>query len=394
MDEYVSAEEAAALLGVAVDTLYVYVSRKGIRSVPIPHSSKRRYWRADVLQARHRGGRQPTVAGDLKHESAITLHTTEDLFFRGRSVRELAEEASFEEVAALLWNVEENAAFTDKLPASPLLLSAFDSVFASESTANKAFALFPLLEDANPKSFDLSHEGMARTGADALRWFCALVLGRTHPVTDPIHSVFGKTLDLSPENTDLVRRLLILSADHGLESATFAVRAVASTGVTPWRSVLAGLSVINGRGSRISHFGSLGQLVSEIMTSKSPSEPVTRRAQEEAPIPGFQSPDANRADARVRILSERLQKTLASNREFQRLQTAASAVRDIYGLEPSFAYLSTFAWWKIGLQSRLGPFLLGRSSGWIAHAIEQYQGGERERAELHYRAPLPDQPLQ
>jgi hypothetical protein len=43
MDEYVSAEEAAALLGVAIDTVYVYVSRKGIRSIPTPNSSKRRY---------------------------------------------------------------------------------------------------------------------------------------------------------------------------------------------------------------------------------------------------------------------------------------------------------------------------------------------------------------
>jgi citrate synthase len=391
MDEYVSAEEAAALLGVAIDTLYVYVSRKGIRSIPTPNSSKRRYWRADVERARRRGGRPPAIAGDLKQESAITLYTDEDLYYRGRSVRELTEAASFEEVAALLWDVEEQVAFTGKLPASPPNISSFTTAFASESAVNQALALFPLLEEANPRSYDLSQVGMARTGADILRWLCALTLAKLHPVAEPIHEVFGKALNLSPENTDLVRRLLILSADHGLDTATFAVRAVASTGVSPWRSILTGVSVKSGQRSTLNKYGALGQLVAEIMTTKKAAEPVTRRVQEGEAIPGFQLPEATRADARVRILSERLQATLSTDKEFQHLEAAARAVHEIQGLEPTFGYLSSFAWWKIGLKSNIAPFLLGRSAGWVAHAIEQYQGGERERAELHYRGPLPPQ---
>lgn len=391
MDEYVSAEEAAALLGVAIDTLYVYVSRKGIRSIPTPNSSKRRYWRADVERARRRGGRPPAIAGDLKQESAITLYTDEDLYYRGRSVRELTEAASFEEVAALLWDVEERAAFTGKLPASPPTMSLFATAFGSESTVNQALALFPLLEAANPRSYDLSQVGMARTGADILRWLCALTLGRPQPVADPIHEVFHHALNLSPESTDLVRRLLILSADHGLDTATFAVRAVASTGVSPWRSILTGVSVKSGQRSSLNKYGALGQLVGEIMISKNAAEPVTRRVQEGEPIPGFQLPEAGRADARVQILAERLRATLTSDKEFQQLEAAARAVHEIQGLEPTFGYLSSFAWWKVGLRSDIAPFLLGRSAGWVAHAIEQYQGGERERAELHYRGPLPAQ---
>ena len=389
MDEYVSAEEAAALLGVAVDTVYVYVSRKGIRSIPTPNSSKRRYWRADVERARLRGGRSPAIAGDLKQESAITLHTAEELYYRGRSVRELTESASFEEVAALLWDVEERGAFTERLPASPPNISLFATAFASESTVNQALALFPLLEGANPRSYDLSQVGMARTGADILRWLCALSLARPHPVVDPIHETFGKALSLSPDNTDLVRRLLILSADNGLDSATFAVRAVASTGVSPWRSILTGLAVKSGQRSRLNQYGGLRQFVAEIMSAKMPSEPVMRRVQEGEALPGFQPPEASRADARVRILSDRLQATLSADKDFQRLEAAARAVNEIQGLEPTFSYLSGFAWWKVGLRSDIAPFLLGRSAGWVAHAIEQYQGGERERVELHYRGPLP-----
>jgi citrate synthase len=46
--EYLSAQEAARMLGVSVRTLYVYVSRKGIRSKPIRGSRKRRYWKLDI----------------------------------------------------------------------------------------------------------------------------------------------------------------------------------------------------------------------------------------------------------------------------------------------------------------------------------------------------------
>jgi citrate synthase len=45
---YLSAEEAAGLLGVNLPTLYAYVGRKNIRSLKVEGSRKRRYWAADI----------------------------------------------------------------------------------------------------------------------------------------------------------------------------------------------------------------------------------------------------------------------------------------------------------------------------------------------------------
>lgn len=388
-DGYVSAEEAAALLGVTIETIYVYVTRKKIRSIQMPNSHKRLYWRADVERARLRGGRHQSIAGDLQHESAITLYTHTDLFFRGRGVRELTETASFEDVAAHLWEVEQQDAFTATPPLALSSLPIFDAAFATETQTSKAMALFSVLERADASAYDLSRKGMARTGGNILRWLCALILNLPHPVAAPIHEVFGKTLGLSDDLADLVRRLLILSADHGLTSPTFAVRAVASTGVTPWRSVLAGLVVSTGQHSRQDHFSGLGRIVSEIVLSAQPVGLVRGRLREGQALPGFQPADATHADARVAILSARLQATMASDRDFEKLHVAAQAVGELSGMHPTFGYYSTFAWRKIGLKADAMPFLLGRSAGWVAHAIEQYQAGERERAELAYRGPLP-----
>lgn len=58
------------------------------------------------------------------------------------------------------------------------------------------------------------------------------------------------SLSLQPEQTDLRRRVLILAADHGVTESTYAVRMVAKTGVTPWRSVSVGLALAVGRQSK------------------------------------------------------------------------------------------------------------------------------------------------
>jgi len=47
----------------------------------------------------------------VKAESEITLLTEEDLFYRGRSAIKLSANASFESIAALLWNVKEEEIF-------------------------------------------------------------------------------------------------------------------------------------------------------------------------------------------------------------------------------------------------------------------------------------------
>src|SRR3982074_2056539 len=74
-NNYLSAEQAAKALNVSLQTLYAYVSRKGVRSVSIPGTRKRRYWKSDIDRLRDK--KQPAAAtpGPLKHESEITFLT-------------------------------------------------------------------------------------------------------------------------------------------------------------------------------------------------------------------------------------------------------------------------------------------------------------------------------
>ncbi len=74
-NEYVSAEEAAQMLGVSVTTLYAYVSRKRVRSQQLPGSRQHRYWRADVERLCKPQRKPVPVVGELRRESEITLLT-------------------------------------------------------------------------------------------------------------------------------------------------------------------------------------------------------------------------------------------------------------------------------------------------------------------------------
>src|SRR6185436_13913285 len=112
--ELLSAREAARLLDVRQETLYAYVSRGLLRSVPDARRGRRLYFREDLnrLRARHRahGGHVAVAAGALRWgepvlDSALTEIADSGPRYRGQDALALAEsERPFEAVAELLWS--------------------------------------------------------------------------------------------------------------------------------------------------------------------------------------------------------------------------------------------------------------------------------------------------
>jgi citrate synthase len=374
-----------------VQTLYVYVGRKGIRSQEIPGSRSRRYWKADIDRVKS-GGRliAPPPPGDLRPETNLTLITETEFYYRGRSALDLADNATFEQVAALLWGVKTEDVFTDVAPSAPPLFKHLSELLVDQDDVNRATALFPLLEDANPKAFDLTVAGMARTGADVLRSLAAVIVKSTEPPVEPIHQFLARHLGRGPEDADLLRRVLILSADHGFEPGAVAVRVVSSTGVTPWRSVIAGLAIAFGRRGRLGGLEAIRRLLLEIEESSDPTLPIIRRIRDGEYLPGFDSNVYEHGDPRGRYLVKICSEVLVDDPAFKKLRSALDAALEINQVEPNFALGCMFILSRMGVGSRSAMFHLGRSAGWIAHAIEQYQAGEMLHRTEVYTGPLPD----
>src|ERR1700740_3388723 len=106
---YLSAREAATELAVSPATLYAYVSRGLIRSEPGENPRSRRYRAEDVRGLKNR--RAPLVesqglkSADLPvMDSAVSTITEEGPIYRGVRAVTLAESATFEQCATLLWD--------------------------------------------------------------------------------------------------------------------------------------------------------------------------------------------------------------------------------------------------------------------------------------------------
>lgn len=390
---YMTAEQAAEALGVSVTTIYAYVSRKQLRVHRPPGARASKYWRADVERMRRRSPAGVAHgAGDiLVPETAITVMTEAGPFYRGRSAVTLSETATLEETAALLWQADEAQIFPAEAPPPSAAIEAFWPSLQDLPAVDKTLAIFPTVERENPRAYDLSPVGFARTAGEALRWFAAIMGGNPRPSAGPLHEVVAADADEPKAMQDVVRRLLVLSADHELDPTTYSVRAVANAGVNPYRLILAGLITSTGRRLAYGSADAAARLLEEISQSRSPKDAIIRRLREGETLPGFGTPLYTAQDPRAGALLAALNRNLDGDKELERLNAAIAVMRELTQLEPNFALATMFVGRKLGHSPRDGLTLrLGRMAGWMAHAMEQFHGRDVVRPRAAYTGPLPD----
>src|SRR3954452_15667324 len=114
LPSYVGSGEAQALLGVRRQTRYAYGSPRLIRAQPEPDNPRQRVYNAQDLvelakqHTRSRARRDVAASaidfGDAVLTSAITRLGEDGHVYRGLRAIDLAESASLEEVAGVLWD--------------------------------------------------------------------------------------------------------------------------------------------------------------------------------------------------------------------------------------------------------------------------------------------------
>jgi citrate synthase len=391
VDLYLDAEQAAAELGVSIATLYTYISRRGIRSQQVPGTKKRQYWKADIERMKKPKGKARSAAQSKdQQDSKLTLLTPDGPFYRGQSAIELSETYTLEDTAALLWDVDRDSVFGSGTATSPVELRNLYKVFKDTSIADKAIGILPFIERANPRAFDLSHDGMCRTGADLLRWYAAIFAGRETTSSDPLHIQTAAVCGGGDEVADLIRRVLVISADHGFGAGTYAIRAVASTGVTPYRSVLAGFVITPGRRYVLGHRAAIARLLMEIEASPDPEYVIARRMQEGDDLPGFRIPwPYVNGDPRATRLIEDLRRIRGDHPMFVKALAAFTYAENELGKYPGHGMVNDLIAYVIGLPSREYLYPLGRCAGWVAHSIEGYEAGDVAPPVADYRGLLP-----
>ncbi len=385
-----TARRAAEELGISLATLYAYVSRGMIRSEAAGGRS-RRYRVEDVrrLKERKERRRDPdrVVEGALHWgtpvmESAITLITDDGLYYRGRDVVALAARSTIEEVAALIWTGDPSRGdelFPSEPPGLPSRIRAALGGGLPPIEAFQVLLAWAGAED--PAAYDLRPAAVARTGSRILRLMANVVAGEeARGIAETLAR--GWRPDDS-ETRALLDSALVLCADHELPVSTFVARCVASSEATPYAVVVAGLSAMGGvrHGGQVELVEDFLQEAEDIGDARAAISGRLRRGER---IPGFGHSLYPGGDPRGAQLL-RLTSAAYSDSSAGALSVAGE-VLDLIGERPTVDFgLVTLAR-ALGLPpgAAVTLFALGRTVGWIGHAIEQYEGGSLIRPRARY----------
>jgi len=375
---YLTAEDAARDLGISVSSLYAYVSRGLIKSQSLENSRKKGYLRTDIeaLKRKKRGFKDDPnfyYSPNIK-DSYITKITESGPLYRGIDALNLARTESAESVASLLWGSD--ISLFDKA-------TNFPPVPKHEAIRKQTLSLNPLaqyvslsasIEQALPKSYNLTLEGAAKTAVDVLRLLASFIVGKSYPVKMPLHQFIASKNKLCEGYVELVRAFLVLAADHEQGPAMQIARNSAYAGNTPYSVVSAAL--IGWQGSyMMKGIGQpLMQFMTEIMNTSDPTRAITSRLQDGAPLPGVGSPVYGAKDPRGALLIELTNEYLPNDPDANNFCLAGGVIEDLTGKAPSLAFSAAFLAHKLNMPNQLRALIAaGRCIGWLAHALAVYE---------------------
>ena len=386
MNNDLSAAEAARLLNVSLPTLYSYVSRGLLGSVSNGQSRRKRYPQEDVLRlaARKsdakRGGQTAVAAmhwGLPVLETQISHIADGRLLYRGCDATALAQHASLEAAAGLLWDDGVSDYFQQDAPALPQGLAGAPDA----PPLMRAMLAMAMLTTA-----DIVHS--LQSGPALMRILAAALL-QTAPSSLPLHRQLAQAWQADAEQTELIRAALVLLADHELNTSTFAVRCVASTGASLPAALGAGLAALSGG----RHGG--GSAAARRMLTQALAAPDAKDARDTignyyasiAPeFAGFGHPLYPHGDPRAAYLLGILSTLSHEPPQLRAILAACATAGEVLGAKPNadlaLAAMELAFGWPEG--AGMSVFALARSAGWVAHAAEQAAGATLIRPRARY----------
>jgi citrate synthase len=404
---YLDGAEAADFLGIKRETLYAYASRGLVRSEPGPKGRGRRYLREDLerLKARHdaRSGHGPVAASALRWgepvlASAITELTPQGPRYRGQLAVDLAaENAPIERVAALLWGEEPSALAwpKPKLEVSAAKLASMLEAPGSSAPLVGLQLAVPALAAMDPARFDApvaselvrarsllfrmaALAGVARDAASVRAAMAA------QSVAEALLIALG-VAEPEPGEVAAVDAALVLLADHELNASSFAVRVAASAGADLYACVCAGLATLSGP----RHGGVCDRveaLVAEVGRPERAASVLVERSRRGEVVPGFGHTLYPEGDPRGTPLLTRATELAPEARAVKVLVAILEAMRGPGRPLPTVdaGLVAIAAALRLPPGSATAVFAIGRTVGWVAHAIEQREAGYLLRPRARY----------
>jgi citrate synthase len=336
------------------------------------------------------------------------------LVYRGYDIGDLVENASFEEVAFLLWDgrlpnraeldqLKKDIAANMALPehVSKLLADLPGSMQPMDALRTACSALAAADPDVTRNEPDANRRKAVRLTAQfptIVTAFHRLRTGEKPIAPDPSLSIAGNFLYMlngkKPHET-LMRVMdaaLVLHAEHGMNASTFAARVTAATLADMHAAVTAALAALKGP-----LHGGANQDVMELLLECGSPDKAEKHVEEMLnagkKVPGFGHRVYKTFDPRatfLRKMSKQLGEAAKNTQWYEMSEKLIPIVKRIKNKDPNVDFFSASAYYTMGIPLDLFTpiFAIARVAGWTAHIMEQHKNNRIIRPTDDYVGPM------
>ena len=338
-----------------------------------------------------------------------------ELVYKGYEIDDLARNASFEEVAWLLWHddlptSDELAELTQQLASEravhPDLLDHFRHHTPAGVNPMHAFrTAVSMLANYDAEADDMSPESNYRKSVRLTAQFPTILAAfdRIRKGKDPVpprgegstaheflYMLNGEAPGPSAER--IFDAALVLHAEHSLNASTFAARVIGSTLADIYSAVTGAMGALKGPLHGGANIEVMEMLLEIDKSGETADAYVRRRLAAKERVMGLGHRVYKTLDPRAAILRDMLHGLSEEKGEMKWYDMSTAimdAAKEQKNLNPNVDFFSASVYHLLGIQTDLYTpiFAVSRITGWTAHLLEMWESNRLIRPDATYIGP-------